>query len=178
MTTFNGRIEATHVPMFANKDLTVLTGHLAKANPLSRALAEQEVLVLFQGPHCYISPSYYESANTHVPTWNYMAAHFYGRAKMIEDAAGLKTILDKLIDKFEPKNSPWRQDYEDRDVQGMLKAIVGFEITVTRFEWKSKINQNRTAIERESVIRHLQSLSDENSREIARAIINNEGKSS
>lgn len=93
---------ATHIPLELEVDKNgkdILVGHIAKANPQSSALTENtEVLCIFNGPHAYISSSWYKEEG--VPTWNYIAVHVYGKLKILDEDA-LMTSLHRLVDKYE-----------------------------------------------------------------------------
>jgi transcriptional regulator len=140
---------ATHLPLQLLRDdgsQGTLVGHLARANPQWQHFgSDQEVLAMFQGPHSYISPSWYTVAES-VPTWNYAAVHVYGFARVLEDRQRIDTILNDLIATYESGfESPWKpqlsKDYRDK----MVQAIVAFEIRITRIEGKFKLGQNRSA---------------------------------
>ncbi len=143
----NGQLFATHLPLtiVAEGETLWLRGHVAKANPHWQELATQnEVLVIFQGPHAYISPSLYEKRES-VPTWNYIAVHAYGAARLIQDEAGLLAVLAELIAANEPTYQAQWDSLPDKFRLGMLQGIVAFEINVTRLEGKFKLGQNRPA---------------------------------
>jgi transcriptional regulator len=153
---------ATHIPVLADEreDHLVLIGHVARANPHWQMFEqEQESLVIFHGPHAYISPSLYESRES-VPTWNYAAVHAYGRATVLRDAARLEEILVETIQTFDPPYlDQWfalRKEYRER----MLGQIVGFEIVVTRMEAKFKLSQNRSKQDQASVMESLETSED------------------
>lgn len=164
----NGGIDglmANSIPFTAYADEGaggVLRAHVARANPQWQALArETECLVVFQGPHAYISPSWYPSkAENHktVPTWNYATVHAWGRPTLHEDAAWLRRQIDDLTQAHEGKRAqPWKVSDAPADfVAAQLKAIVGIEITVTRIEAKWKMSQNRNEADRRGVIAGLE----------------------
>lgn len=145
---------ATHVPVVIRESgqEVVVLGHVAKANPHWRYLERQPgCLMIFHGPHAYISPTHYETRET-VPTWNYGAVHVYGTAKTCGEPEQLLPILHELIPTFEAAyRQQWdglREAYRRR----MLSHIVGFEITVSRIEAKFKLSQNRTKTEQQQII--------------------------
>jgi len=153
---------ATHIPILARQidGQLHLRGHVAKANPHWKSLgSDQGSLVIFQGPHAYISPSLYEIRES-VPTWNYAAVHVYGKGAVFIDEGQLKQLLLEIITRFDfPYLEQWSsfsEQYQNR----MLQHIVGFEIVATRVETKFKLSQNRTRTEQENVIRALASSSD------------------
>jgi transcriptional regulator len=138
-TVRDGVPVATHLPFFLDGD--VLVAHMARANPQWRDFDGREVLVVFSGPHAYISPRWYRSPQASVPTWNYVAVHAYGVPEVL-DRAGTRDALDRLVAKEEARfPEPWRADEET--VAGFIGAIVAFRIPIRRIEGKLKLSQNR-----------------------------------
>jgi len=129
-----------------------LLGHIARANPQWRHLASgAEVLAVFQGPHAYISPSWYLSPN--VPTWNYAVAHVRGISRLIEDPAELDALVERLTQYHESQMpSPYQSGLADELRARLLDMIVGFEIEITELQGKFKISQNRSPEEQQGVI--------------------------
>ena len=161
---------ATHIPILARvvKDQMVLHGHLAKANPHWELLQkDQESLVIFHGPHAYISPRLYESRDS-VPTWNYAAVHAYGRTRVIVDQEHLLEEVREIINAFDPDYYAQWNSLSDKFRNGMLKHIVGFEIVVSRIEAKFKISQNRSKGDQANVIASLAKSEDSPACEIAK----------
>jgi transcriptional regulator len=162
-------IIANHIPLLFKRteEKAILCGHVSRANPMWRDYdPTSEVLAIFAGPQRYISPNWYPTKAEHgrvVPTWNYMVVHAYGRMLTFEDPSRLREFLTKLTDTHESaSSSPWKvSDAPDNYIDGLLKAIVGIEIEVTRLEGKWKLSQNRPAQDREAVARHLAELGDE-----------------
>lgn len=162
---------ATQVPVLLHADEgthgTILA-HVAKANPQWRHFANgQEAMVIFHGPHAYISPSWYE-APLAVPTWNYAAVHAYGVPQIITDHDRLVGMLNELVETHEAgRENRWTgtlpEEYRDK----MIGGIVGFEIQVTRVEAKYKLNQNRPEADVKSVIAALSASADQTERELA-----------
>ena len=148
LVTFDGAAPfASHVPLVlqpARGPRGALIGHVARANPQWQHFAnDAEVLAIFQGPHAYISPSWYPTPNM-VPTWNYVAVHVYGIPRIVEDTAAFAEILRLTIDEYESGcPSPWREELPADHKAAMMKAIVTFEIEITRVEAKFKLSQNR-----------------------------------
>lgn len=121
-----------------------LLGHVARANAHWQELeGAGEILVIFSGPHAYVSPSWYAN-HPSVPTWNYAVVHAHGRARLLPPEA-LPGLLDRLSRAYEDaRPSPWRMAGLPADYTAkMLPAIVGFEVTVERLEGKFKLSQNR-----------------------------------
>jgi transcriptional regulator len=151
---------ASHVPLLLNPDegpYGTLYGHLARANPHCKALAEGvENLVIFAGEQAYISPSFYPSKAEHgkaVPTWNYLAVHAYGTAEVFDDAERLLALVSRLSNKHEADRSdPWSvSDAPAGYIDSMLKAIVGFRLPIIRLDGKRKLSQNRDATDQAGV---------------------------
>jgi len=164
VTQHEGLPFATHLPFLLDSERGsngTLLAHMARANPQWHDLASaQEVLVIFQGPHAYISPSWYE-IELSVPTWNYAVVHAYGLPRLIEDQEELYNLLKILIQTHEAQfENPWPFQLSDDYLQKMMRGIVGFEIEITRLEGKFKLSQNRTETERKNVIAALQESTD------------------
>lgn len=137
-----------------------LVAHVARANPLWRRANGQRVLVVFQGPQAYVSPSAYAAKAEHgkvVPTWNYVMAQARGTLRAIEDAPALLGIVSRLTDTHEAgRAAPWAVGDAPPDyVEKMLGAIVGIEIPIETLTGKWKVSQNRSAADREGVAREL-----------------------
>jgi len=145
-----------------------LKAHMALGNPQWHTFqAEREVLIIFQGPHAYISPSWYE-VELSVPTWNYATVHAYGKPRIITDQAELYEHLKTLITFHESQfDNPWPFQLPAEYVERLMKGVVGFEIAITRLEGKFKLNQNRSLNDQQHVIQMLSSATASSSREIA-----------
>jgi transcriptional regulator len=156
---------ATHLPLLLDRDRGprgTLVGHLARANPHARLLAEgASTLAVFQGPHAYVSPGWYR-VHPSVPTWNYVAVHAYGRPVVVEEPGRVKALLDRLVKTYEDgRAEPWRFDTLPGDyVDGMIRGIVAFELPIDRLEGKAKLSQNRGAEDRASAIQGLEATAD------------------
>jgi transcriptional regulator len=168
VTHGEGGLVASHLPLLLDADAGpqgVLLGHMARANPQWRSVAG-EALAVFHGPHAYISPAWYESHGT-VPTWNYAVVHAYGDVHLVEDEDGLLDILRRSVAAHEgPRPEPWTFDESEPHVEGLLRAIVGFRIEITRLEGKWKLSQNHHEERRRKVIRALEARADDYSQAI------------
>jgi len=120
-----------------------LIGHMARANPQWRHLsAGGDLLTVFQGPHAYISPTWYASPG--VPTWNYAVVHLRGRARLVEGEHELEALVERLTQVHEAgRDTPWSPALTGERRSRLLGAIVGFEIQVTEIQAKFKLSQNR-----------------------------------
>ncbi|HXO03850.1 MAG TPA: FMN-binding negative transcriptional regulator [Stellaceae bacterium] len=171
LVTSGGGLIASQVPFLTEHrhEKLYLLGHLARPNPQAAELDGVEVMVIFPGPHAYISPGWY-AAGPAVPTWNYATVHAYGEARVIADRDWLAGLLRRLSDRHESRETtPWQmQDLPEAFLSGMLGGIVGFEIAVSRLEGKFKLSQNRPAIDRPRIIAALEARDDADSHGVAR----------
>jgi transcriptional regulator len=147
-----GQPIATHLPLVVadEGEHGTLEGHFARANPHWKSLAGRETLVVFSGPHSYVSPSLYANPQS-VPTWNYIAIHATGKLELVEDDAGKEDLLKKLIEVHEPPYAAQWNELPESFRHSMLHGIVGFRIPLTRVEGKFKLSQNRPDADRRNV---------------------------
>ena len=169
VTVFEGRPFASHMPFIYERESKLLLGHVARANPQWQHFSNAaDVMVLFQGPHAYISPSWYVVPG--VPTWNYAVAHVYGTARALDEQSRVKSIVERLTERYERHNEPpWVPTYDQR----LLGAIVGIEIRIKEVQGKFKLSQNRSAADRAAVISKLEGTGSESDSALARLM---EGK--
>lgn len=148
----DGRHHATHLPLVVKDDGPhgVLEGHFARANSHWQWLANHETLVVFSGPHSYVSPLLY-AERLSVPTWNYIAIHAYGTLELVEGDADKEALLTDLIDANDPAYADQWKSLPDSYRRTMLGGIVGFRISIARIEGKFKLSQNRPEIDRRAV---------------------------
>lgn len=152
LTTFGpGGLIVTHLPFLYDETAGAhgtLYAHMARANAQWKEFqAGAEVLVVFQGEHGYISPRWYRSfpAEPQVPTWNYEAVHAYGVPRIMDDPVRTVELLERTIRAYEPADSSYSAVSQPGDfVARLVKAIVAFEIPLTRLEAKFKLSQNRS----------------------------------
>ena len=161
---------ATHLPFLLERTsgtFGTLLGHVARSNPQWEQLSDQRILVVFSGPHAYISPTWYD-AELVVPTWNYVAVHAYGRVRLVESGDELFAIVRHSVEVYEQSMPrPWAIGEFDTFLERLLKQIVGFRIEIDRIEGKWKLGQNHAAERREKVIQVLEEQGDENATAIA-----------
>ena len=151
ITVSNQGMEANHIPLYLGKveDKDVLQGHLARANPLWKNLPDgSDVLVVFQGPHAYVSPSHYPTkleTGMVVPTWNYTATHVRGTMRYHHDPEWCQILVENLTNQQEANLSdPWEvSDAPQPYINKMMAAIVGIEIEVSSMTGKWKVSQNQ-----------------------------------
>lgn len=145
------RLTSSHLPFLISDDRRQLHCHLARQNPQWEELEDQQILITFQGPHDYVSPSWYRSAG--VPTWNYQALHVYGSCRVFGEPERLAEIVEALSQRYESGfNNPWQPEYG----AAMLQAIVGVEIEIEEIQCKYKLSQNRPSADHGPVIDKLE----------------------
>ncbi len=170
----DSKLWGTHIPLVLEKNKNgqwSLFGHLSRGNPQWKNFADtSEVMVIFQGPHAYISSSWYDHEN--VPTWNYIAVHVYGNVNIIEGDA-VKTSLKDLVDKYEKHSEhPIKmENMSEKFLEHEIRGIVCFEIEVTSVEAAYKLSQNRDAKNHANIINELKNRGDHNSIQIANEMI-------
>jgi transcriptional regulator len=169
---------ATHMPVLHHPgegEHGTLVTHMARANPQWKHFADgREVLVIFHGPHAYISPNWYETRPM-VPTWNYAVVHAYGISRLIDDKNRLRVMLRELVDTFEAgQPQPYGAVLTDDYIDKLSPGIVGIEIPITRLEAKFKLSQNRSAADQGGVIEALEKSADQTEREVAELMKGNQ----
>lgn len=154
----NNQLDATHLPLLLDRargEYGTLIGHLARANKQWKSFDDTEVMIIFNGPHAYISPSWYEHQPS-VPTWNYATVHAYGVPHLIKESGAVDRALHQLVKNHEQHRNPeWKMDLPDDFMDTMRKAIVAFEIEITRLEGKFKLSQNKSETDKQTVISEL-----------------------
>lgn len=174
VTTDQGKPMATHLPLALRKlgDDTYLTGHMAKANSQVSTFeaAHDPVLVMFQGPHAYISSSWYNHEN--VPTWNYQSVHVYGTARIMSEQE-LEEDLRLVLQKYERyrKNAVLWENLSPQTKQ-QIKGIVGFKIKIQEVQATYKLSQNRNEEDYDNIIEKLKEEENSNAHQIAEAMKN------
>jgi transcriptional regulator len=157
-------VEANHIPMILYREpapFGLLRGHVARANSLWQDHpAAADVLAVFQGPHAYITPSWYATkAETGkvVPTWNYVAVHATGTMRVIQDPRWLLDHLAALVAQQEATFArPWAVSDAPQDfTQKLVESIVGIEITISEMHGKWKVGQNRPQQDQASLVEGL-----------------------
>jgi transcriptional regulator len=155
VTQHNGQMVASHLPFMVDTERGVLKAHLARANDQWKGFDGGEALVIFQGAHAYVSPTWYET-HPSVPTWNYTTVHVYGVPQVVDNAETIRVMLGELVQNHEHGRDPeWEMHLPDDYYETMVKSIVVFEMPIARVEGKFKLSQNRSEVDQESVIEHL-----------------------
>jgi len=167
VTGTGGTLHASHLPVMVREERQfVLDMHMAKNNPQWQEFFDDEVLVVFSGPHAYVSPRWYEEAER-VPTWNYAAVHAYGVPRLIEDRKHKHRNQRELVKILDPQWLPKFDALRPEYVEKMLDGIVNFEIEVTRLETRWKLSQNRSKREMELIAAALDKSNDSAERQLA-----------
>ena len=169
-----GKFWASHIPMelILNDDSKdVLVGHISRGNRQWKGFKKNdEVLAIFQGPHSYVSPTWYKHDN--VPTWNYIAVHVYGRIKIIEGEQ-LYRSLESLMDKYEAISDTHLslKDMPEQMVNREVKGIIGFEILINEVQAAYKLSQNRDQESYDNITRELSLRNHHDAKEVADIMI-------
>jgi len=164
------------VEVLEEKDHLLVVSHMAKANPLWKLLDPgNEVLFIFQGPHTYISATWYDHVN--VPTWNYQSVHAYGTPKIIADHDEIYAVLSRLIQRNEDQPAYRLETLPQDFVEKEMKGIVAFQVEITRLEASFKLSQNRNADDYQNIIIQLGKRPDEFSHKVAQAMLENRDRS-
>ena len=167
LVTAEPALRITHIPVVldhtAGKD-GVIYGHISRQNAQTEAiLAGRRAVVVFHGPHSYISPTWYSKPEV-VPTWNFAVVHATGKLKAVADEEAMRSLLTRLIRKFEPPDSPYDLARLPRSyTSGLIGGILGFELEIDLLEGKFKLGQERNEADRESILKHLQTEKPERS---------------
>jgi transcriptional regulator len=166
VTQQNGVLIASHLPVMVDTrqgQYGTLASHMARANTQWQGFdGTQEALVIFQGPHTYVSPSWYvDNVEVSVPTWNYTVVHAYGKPSLITEQEDLYNLLQALVQKHEAMfDHQWKFQPSDEFMRSKMKGFVGFEMEITRLEGKGKLSQNRSSSDQKRVISALEEHSD------------------
>lgn len=166
---------ATHIPLtpLVIDNNLVLHGHISKENPQCSTLSDgNDALVIFSGPHCYISSSWYSHEN--VSTWNYQAVHCHGKIKIQSEIELLQSLI-QLTDHYESKEEKPKffDNIDAKVIRENLSGIIGFEIVVSHIDAKDKLSQNRNKKDYENIVTYLQKRDDAMSGAIANAMLKN-----
>jgi transcriptional regulator len=168
VTGTGGTLHGSHLPVMVNEKngKLVLDMHMAKNNPQWKEFFDDEVMVVFFGPHAYVSPRWYEDRER-VPTWNYAAVHVYGIPAVIEDRVAKHASQRRLVAAMDPQWLPKFDALREEYVNNMLDGIVNFEIAVKRIETRWKLSQNRGRREQELIAAELDKSCDATERALA-----------
>ncbi|MDG1121233.1 MAG: FMN-binding negative transcriptional regulator [Glaciecola sp.] len=161
-------LTGTHLPFVLHKnegEMGTLYTHCAKANSHWKELDSTEALIVFTGPHSYISPSWY-AKSPGVPTWNYSAVHVYGTVSLLNDSETLD-VVEEVVHKYEPELLVKRDIITPEFRDKLLSGIVGFKIELSTIEGTLKLGQQRTKEDQIGVYKALSNANDLDSRALA-----------
>ncbi|CDR24799.1 FMN-binding negative transcriptional regulator [Staphylococcus schweitzeri] len=168
ITEKHGKPLATHLPLILQKkgDDYYISGHIAKGNPQWKTLnGNSNVLIIYQGPHAYVSSSWYEKEN--VPTWNYQAIHLYVEATVLSEQETMDD-LKTLLAKYEQyRENPVLWDNLAESTQMQAKAIIGFKVKINKVEAAYKMSQNRNEQDYNNIIKKLEEEHNSSSNAVA-----------
>ena len=161
VTGTGGVLHGSHLPVTIHErnESLVIDMHMAKNNPQWKEFFDDEVMVVFTGPHAYVSPRWYEDKER-VPTWNYTAVHAYGTVKIVPEREKKHANQRRLVELMDPQWLPKFDALSEKYVTMMLDGIVNFEIAVTRLETRWKLSQNRGRREMELIAAQLEKSAD------------------
>jgi len=168
LITTSPALRITHIPVLLDRaagPYGAILGHVSRQNEQAKAFdGRQEAVIVFRGPHGYISPAWYHNRQA-VPTWNFAVVHATGKLRAVTEPRALHAFLARLIDKFESYQGT---DYDfsklpDGYVNGMLTGIVGFEMPIELLEGKFKLGQDRSEADRQGILSHLEKARGERS---------------
>lgn len=168
VTGSGGELQASHLVCLIEEqgNEIAIAGHMAKSNPQWQSFFDDDVLVIFHGPHAYVSPRWYEQAER-VPTWNYAAVHAYGKVRVIDAREAKHEVMRRLVALQDPA---WLVEFDalrPEYVDSMLDGIVAFEVQVSRLETRWKLSQNRGRREQERIVAALEKSADSAARATA-----------
>lgn len=171
IVSFDGeKLIATHTPVEVteggNGKITIYS-HISRANPQWKTFGSQEIMLIFQGAHTYISPRWYNHVN--VPTWNYMMIHVYGKVRLLQDDE-LFAFLSRLVHAHEMNTSYSLEGLPQDFVQKEIKGVVGLAIDVTRIDAGYKLSQNRNDEDHKNIVQQLGKRGDIDSVKVANAM--------
>ncbi len=154
-------LRITHIPVLLDRDsgrFGKLFGHISRQNPQSETFdGQQSAVIVFRGPHSYISPTWYSKAEA-VPTWNFAVVHATGKLKPIAEKKALHDLLARLIHKFEGEGSKYDfASLPESYKYGLIGGIIGFEMEIELLEGKFKLGQERNSPDQQNILRNLQS---------------------
>jgi transcriptional regulator len=178
--TADEQLVANHIPFVLDRDHGThgrLLGHVARANPVWRALNQGvPAVVMFMGPNAYITPAWYPGKLSHgkvVPTWNYVTVHARGVARAVDEPGWILDMLHRLTDAQEaPRGSRWKvSDAPAGYIEQMIRAVVGIEIPIDRLEGRLKLSQDEDHEDRLGTVEGLMALSETPAQELAALVL-------
>lgn len=159
---------ATQLPFIIDdkSETLLLSAHFSISNEQANYIEQNTSLVIFNEPHAYISPAHYDKQES-VPTWDYIAVHAYGKAKIIGEESAKANLLERMIKFYEQSYLAQWNSLSDKFKTGMMRGIVAFELEVTDLQGQKKLSQNKTEVERQRIVEHLEKSENSVEKDIA-----------
>ena len=162
LITATPTLRITHIPSVLDRTrgrFGTVMGHISAQNPQRASFdGTHRAVIVFRGPHGYISPTWYSTTGNVVPTWNFGVVHVSGRPKAIDDRARTRELLATLIKKNERGVGSTSYDFAalpDEYVSRMMQGITAFEMEIDAIEGKFKLGQERSAADRQGILTHM-----------------------
>lgn len=167
LVTSEPTVRITHIPVVLDRSAGKngsIHGHISRQSAQTEAiLAGRRAVIVFHGPHSYISPTWYSKTEV-VPTWNFAVVHASGKLKPVTGEDAMRDLLTKLIRKFEEPDSPYDLAKLPRSyTSGLIGGILGFELEIELLEGKFKLGQERSDADKEGILKHLRAEKPERS---------------
>lgn len=168
VTNIDSTPVATMLPFVINErdGKIFLQAHFSAVNEQAKYIENNTSLVIFSGPHAYISPEHYDKRES-VPTWNYITVHAHGRSTILHDDVSKKMILEEMIAFYDSGYKEQWDDLPEKYIAGMLKGIVAFELEVSSLTGQKKLSQNKNQQERNKIIHQLERSNNSIEKELA-----------
>lgn len=161
LVTVSPTLRITHIPVYLDRtagSYGTIHGHISRQNPQSSTFDGSHTgVIVFHGPHGYISPTWYAKTGNVVPTWNFAVVHATGKLRPVESNQELTALLAKLITKFESyQGTSYDFTKIDADYKnGLMAGIIGFEMEIELLEGKFKLGQDRSPADKQSLLNKL-----------------------
>jgi transcriptional regulator len=158
LVTVSPTLRITHIPVWLDRDAGpygTIHGHISRQNPQKETFdSKQTGVIVFRGPHGYISPTWYATTGNVVPTWNFAVVHATGKLRPVDGKKELNDLLAKLITKFESYEGTGYDfaKVDDKYKYGLEGGIIGFEMEVELLEGKFKLGQDRSPADKKSLL--------------------------
>jgi len=148
LSSENGQLLITHVPIIYNELTKKLVAHIDKNNPQTAMLVNgAKVTIIFKGPDTYLSPSVFTS--TQLPTWNYIAVHITGTVNLIKEASAIKKTMIDMTHFLEGTEQKYSLDFNNSKMDSLVNYVHAFDITITGWEGKFKLSQDKIPTDQE-----------------------------
>ena len=167
-------LEGSHLPLLlkaSEGENGTLYGHFARSNSHWKHIVNTKVLCIFNGPHGYISPTWYDSYPA-VPTWNYSVVHAKGIIELTDDTTTAH-VLESTIQQYDPSLLESGSFIADDYQQKLAKGIVGFKIVIDELQGKQKLGQHRNQSDQQGVVKGLSRSNRADEKQLLTYMMNN-----